>query len=111
MIDRSLFLPFLFTDREKQPLAVTPRYHFTDTPFGRPLTLTKLRRGADLAWSERMFARRDERGRKYYWAHWPKLFDYVLVYDRGKHDNPMPRYLKVARKGSYFAIYKVMRGK
>lgn len=111
VIDRSLFLSFLFTDREKQPLTVTPRYRFTDTPFGHPMRLYHLRRGADPAWSERMFARRDGRGRLYYWAHWPKLFDYLLVYDRGKHTNPVPRYLKMIRKGSYFAIYKITRGK
>lgn len=109
VIDQSLFLSFLFTDREKQPLAVTPRYRLMDTPFDHPMSLTDLARGADPAWSDRMFARRDERGRTYYWAHWPKLFDYLLVYDRGRHRNPMPRYLTVVRKGSYFAIYKIMR--
>lgn len=111
VIDRSLFLSFLFTDREKQPLTVTPRYRFMDTPFAHPMPLVHLRRGADPAWSERMFARRDARGRVYYWAHWPKLFDYLLVFDRGRHRNPMPRYLTVVQKGSYFAIYKITRGK
>lgn len=111
VIDRSLFLSFLFTDREKQPLTVTPRYRFMDTPFAHPMPLLHLRRGADPAWSDRMFARRDERGRVYYWAHWPKLFDYLLVFDRGKHVNPMPRHLTAVRKGSYFAIYKITRGK
>ncbi len=111
VIDGSLFLPFLFTDREKQPLAVTRRYRFMDTPFDHPMPLADLRRGADPAWADRMFARRDERGRTTYWAHWPKLFDYVLVFDRGRHENPMPRTLTAVRKGSYFAIYKVVRGK
>jgi hypothetical protein len=111
VIDRSLFLSFMFTDREKQPLTVTPRYRFIDTPFAHPMRLFELRRGADAAWSERMFARRDGRGRQYYWAHWPKLFDYLLVYDRGRHINPVPRYLSLVRKGSYFAIYKITRGK
>ena len=110
VIDRSLFLSFVFTDREKQPLTVTPRYRFMDTPFARPMPLIELERGADPAWSDRMFARRDGRGRQYYWAHWPKLFDYLLVYDRGRHRNPVPRYLKMGRKGSFFAIYKVTRG-
>ncbi len=109
VIDRSLFLPILFTDPEKQPLIVTPRYRFMDTPFDHPMPLSDLRRGADPAWADRMFARRDERGRTYYWAYWPKLFDYLLVYDWGKHENPMPRYLNSVRKGSYFAIYKIVK--
>ncbi|MEJ2120514.1 MAG: hypothetical protein P8Z76_07335 [Alphaproteobacteria bacterium] len=109
VIDRSVYLPTMFTDPEKQPLVTTSRYHYFDTPYGHPVVDHDLRRGADRLWAERMFARRDPRGRKYYWAHWPSFYDYVVVFWAERHGNPAPRHLDLVKNGSFFDIYKVAR--
>jgi len=111
VIDRSIYLPSLFTDREKQPLLVTQRYRYMTTPSGNPVPDHGLRRGADRVWSGRMFARPDPRGRNYYWTYWPDFYDYVVVFRLEDRTNPVPRHLKIVKAGSYFDIYKVVRGR
>jgi len=111
VIDRSVYLPTLFTDPEKQPLIVTPRYRYYSTPYGHPVPDHDLRRGADPIWAGRMFGRRDPRGRKHYWTYWPDFYDYVVVFRLEDRTNPVPRHLKLSKAGSYFDIYKVVRGR
>jgi len=110
VIDQSVYMPTLFTDPEKQPLIVTQRYRYMNTPYGNPVPDHALRRGAERGWADRMFARRDPRGRHYYWAFWPNMFDYVVVFRMNNRGNPAPRHMTLLKTGSYFDIYKVRRG-
>lgn len=107
VIDRSVFLPTLFTDPRKQPLLVTHEYRKIDTPFAPPVSLTGLRQGADRRWSDRMFGRQDSRGSKYYWAHWPRHYDNVLFLETKSPGNPDPHRLNTLHTGSFFSIYAV----
>ena len=109
VIDRSVYLPILFTDPEKQPLVAHPRYRYFNTPYGNPVPDHDLRRGADRLWAGRMFARTDPHGRHYYWAHWPSFYDYVVVFWTERRGNPVPRHLSLVKSGSFFDIYRVIR--
>jgi hypothetical protein len=40
-------------------------------------------------------------------AGWPKTFDYVLMLDFGKPDNPLPDLLIDVARGSFFSLYAV----
>lgn len=111
VIDRSVYLPSLFTDPQKQPLVARPRYRYFDTPYGNPVPDHNLKRGADQSWAGRMFARRDPHGRNYYWAHWPNFYDYVIVFWSERRGNPVPRHLSLVKRGSFFDIYKVVPGR
>ena len=107
VIDRSVFLPTLFTDPSKQPLVVTSQYRDIDTPFAPPVTFTDLRSGADGRWSDQMFGQRDRRGSKYYWAHWPRIYDTVLILETKSLGNPDPHRLKSVNSGSFFSVYHI----
>jgi hypothetical protein len=109
VIDRSVYTPTLFTDPEKQPIVVTPRYRYFNTPYGNPVPDHELRRGADPVWAGRLFGLSDSRGRKYYWTYWPSFFDYVVVFRNEPRSNPAPRHMKLVKSGSYFDIYRVVR--
>ena len=107
MIDRSVFLPTLFTDPRKQPLVVAPEYRKIDTSFAPPVTIAELRRGTDGRWADQMFGRRDWRGMGYYWAHWPKYYDNVLIIEANESVNPDPSRLEPVGSGSFFTVYRV----
>lgn len=107
VIDRSVFLPTLFTDPRKQPLLVTPEYRDRDTPFAPPVSFTGLRQGVDKRWSNRMFGRRSWRGSTYYWAHWPQYYDNILILETKSLGNPYPHRLNNMHSGSFFSVYDI----
>ncbi len=107
VIDRSVFLPTLFTDPRKQPLVVKPDYHKIDTPFAPPIPVSDLQQGAGGRWADEAYGRRDWRGMGYYWAHWPRHYDRVLVIETQESVNPDPSRLEPLGSGSYFTVYRV----
>jgi hypothetical protein len=111
VIDRSVFLPTLFTEKGKQPLQTTARYAHIDTPFGSTVPAYMLRRSAWGAWADRNAYRTDEFGRVAYWAHWPTWFDYVIVIQHGSRPNPDARHLQRLTSGSFFSVYAVKKRK
>jgi hypothetical protein len=109
VIERSVFLPTLFTDHTAQPVHVTKAYEAIDTPFGIPITPKLLRAAVDDPDIARMAGTRMPNGSRIYWANWPQTFDYVLYVHFGANDNPMPKLLRHVHAGSFFDIYKVVR--
>jgi hypothetical protein len=109
VIDRSAFVPNLFTDPEKQPLNSTERYRWMDAGTAHPLRLVQLERGADPRWADRMFARRNKVGQPYYYAYWPRFYDYVLYLRLQDLPNPYPKVLERVAAGEIFALYRVRR--
>ena len=107
VIDRSAFVPTLFTDVEKQPLTTTPAYRALDVQSGDPMTPALLRKLADGAFAARFASRRDHFNRPYYAAFWPRKYEYVLHIHFVEEPNPSPRYLRAVTRGSFFTLYKV----
>ena len=107
VLERALFLPSLFTADDRQILAVREPFRSLDVPHLKPLPLPILRRAAapasaaalsELTVSAKYFHR---------FAGWPEHFDAVVVFDFGRHDNPLPGRLSVLRRGSFFTLYDV----
>jgi hypothetical protein len=110
IIDRSVFLPYLFTGPQ-QPVRATPAYAALDTPNvnGHDFALDHLRAGADPAQAVRLQGFVNHRGVRAYWAFWPRNFDYVLMLDVEEPENPFPDLLEPVHDGSFFALYAVKR--
>jgi len=111
VIDRSAFVPILFTDPRKQPVVADPRNAEIDTPAGWPLTRGSLRAWSDPAvfdWFRGEFEIGDQR---HYGYMWQDRFDYVvvLVQADGKRTNPVPEILEPVVSGSYFVIYRIAK--
>lgn len=111
VIDRSAYVPIIFTDPEKQPLRVTDAYHWIDTYSGHPVETHELVRGASGPWADRMFGRADAVGRQTFFAYWPTYYDYVLYLRHSDLPNPAPDRLDLVAKGDAFALYRVRKQK
>jgi hypothetical protein len=106
VIDRSVFMPFLFTDPTKQPIRAAPRRKSIDAPFGAPITYRQLESG--IAGGNGAVLRQFGNSAAHpFWANWPENYDYVLVTHFGVGGNPVPNLLIPVQEGSFFTIYKV----
>jgi hypothetical protein len=110
VIDRSVFLPSLFTGPQ-QPIRASSAYASIDTPNvnGQDFELQHLRAGADRTQAERLQGFVNNRGVKAYWAFWPRNFDYVVMLDVEDPVNPFPGLLDPVHEGSFFAIYAIKK--
>lgn len=104
VIDRSAFVPTLFTDPAKQPVRVTEARAAMDTEFGAPIELALLvdsaHGGGAVEWVLI--------GIKPFWVDWPVRYDYVLITHFGATGNPLPDLLAPVHEGSFFDIYRVV---
>lgn len=107
VLDRSAFVPHLFTDETKQPVAATPRRAIIDSSAGEPATREELRKGADRNYA-RLTPRPNDHGSSRYWLDWPHRFDYAVVVRFAEHGNPYPEMLRPVRNGSFFDIYRIV---
>jgi hypothetical protein len=107
IIDRSAFVPTLFTDPTKQPVRAAPDKLHMDTEFGAPIDVALLTQSADSGRSDAPesggVAMQD------FWTDWPENFDYVLITHFGATGNPLPDLLTSVHEGSFFTIYRVAR--
>ncbi|MCC7045699.1 MAG: hypothetical protein IT562_03215 [Alphaproteobacteria bacterium] len=110
VIDRSVFLPSLFKDRTAQPVHAADAYAAIDTPFGTPLTPDLLQRAAADPALEKLTGTRMPNGSRIYFIRWQDNFDYVLYMHFGDDGNPVPSLLRQVHAGSFFDIYKIVRG-
>lgn len=109
VLDRSVFLPTLFTDSTKQPVVAAPPLRDMDTPVGRPLEPGELRAWADPAvfdWFDDDIQIGDQR---YYGYMWQDRFDHVVFLEGEERIHPVPELLEPVASGSYFTIYRVLR--
>ncbi|MDH3229153.1 MAG: hypothetical protein OEN55_05100 [Alphaproteobacteria bacterium] len=109
VIERSAFVPTLFTDPEKQILRAAARNEIIDTPFGRPPTIEELQGGADRALRGAVPGRHHT-GKSIFWTDWPHRFDYVIALFRQPPGDGIGRLLDPVHAGSYFTIYRVVAG-
>ena len=110
VLDRGVFQPILFTDPVKQPIVVAPELKEIDTPVGAPISLGGLRAWADPAVFD-WFAGDIQLGdQRYYGYMWQDRFDYVVMIHGDEPENPVPELLAPVSVGSYFTIYRVLRG-
>ena len=106
IIDRSAFVPHVFTDPAKQPVSATARRATIDSSAGRPVTRDELRAGADREYA-RTTPRANQYGSSRYWLNWQHRFDYAVVIHFGKSVNPYPDLLRPVAHGSFFDIYRI----
>lgn len=110
VLDRGVFLPTLFTDPVKQPIIAAPRLKEIDTPVGLPISIGGLRAWADPAlfdWFDGDIQIGDQR---HYGFMWQDRFDYVVLIHGGEAENPVPELLEPVSAGSFFTIFRVLRG-
>lgn len=103
VVDRSAFVPTLFTDPAKQPVRAAPGRAAMDTYFGAPIELALL---TDSAHGGNAVA--GGVGMQPFWKDWPRRYDYVLITHFGAKENPLPDLLALAHEGSFFDIYRIM---
>ncbi len=100
VIDRSAFIPYLFTGWTS--IEPSPRNAGLFKTESLPLTADKLREGALAAGvnpsPERLAP---------YWSDWPKHFDFVLWIDLRASPEPELAPLEPLAQGSFFRIYRV----
>lgn len=110
VLDRSVFLPTLFTDPMKQPIVAAPHLREIDTPVGLPISTGGLRAWADPSlfdWFDGDIQIGDQRNFGFMWQ---DRFDYVVLVHGGEAENPVPELLAPVSAGSYFTIFRVLRG-
>jgi len=108
-IDRSAFIPNLFTDASKHLVSVTPANYQIDTPFGRPADLEQTVSGAayELRGAPAPF---DRYGSREFWTDWPHRFDYMVVVNETRPILGLEPLLQPVHRGSFFAIYRIVPG-
>ena len=110
VIDRSVFVPTLYTDPKKQPVVAAKRFEMIDTPAGLPVAVDRLRALADPALFDLFQDDRQVIGERMYGYMWQDTFRYVVVVLPPEAGNPVPELLDPVAKGSYFTIYRVRNG-
>lgn len=107
VIERSAFLPYLFTGHVG--IHAASGVQLLDTPTGIPLSRMLLQDGIDPASSMFPLGYPINRYVRAYWTGWPKQYDYVVSIRFANEANPAPAYLQPVRRGSFFDIYRVVK--
>ena len=110
VIDRSVFLPTLFTDPAKQPVLVAPELAQIDTPVGWPIRPGELGAWADPAVFDWFDGEDDVGDVRRYGYMWQDRFDFIVYLHDGAGSNPAPRILEPVAQGSFFSIFRVRHG-
>jgi len=110
VIDRSVFLPTLFTDPTKQPVVAAPALAEIDTPVGWPIRPGELRAWADPSVFDWFDGEDDVGDQRRYGYMWQDRFDFLVYLHDGSADNPAPNLLELVARGSYFSIFQVRHG-
>lgn len=111
IIERAVFVPFLFTNPTILPVHVAERNRFLDIigPAHQRIQVSALVRSADPEKAAEERRQHHIPGGTVYWANWPKNFDYVLITHFSTNENPLPERLEKVHEGSFFDLYKVIR--
>jgi len=108
IIDRDLFIPFLFTGWTTiVPAGPTPKAFNT---VGGPISAENLADALDPSRAAQLKNVRGVLGEKPYWADWPRMFDYALWIDFGASPPQVPAQLEAIHKGSFFRLYRINPG-
>jgi hypothetical protein len=107
VIDRSAFIPYLFTGWT--PMVPTARNAGLFQSQAVPLSPEALRESAHVAPDDPAYARRDFLGERPYWGNWPEHFDFVLWMDFAQRPDTEGLPLDLAASGDFFGLYRVTR--
>jgi hypothetical protein len=107
VLDRSVFLPYIFTGWTT--VDVAPRNAAISQPAGGPMTPAELAQTADPEAANLLIAVPNMLGQIPYWRNWTQTFDYLLWMDFGVTPQPRPDRLQLVASGSFFEIYKINR--
>ena len=107
VIERSAFLPYLFTGHVGIHAAAAVQE--IDTPTGTPISRHMLEEGIDPTTSLFPLGYPINSYTKAFWTGWPAHYDYVVAIRFANEENPAPAYLKRIRSGSFFDIYDVVK--
>lgn len=110
VLDRSVFLPTLFTDPTKQPVISAPELAAIDTPVGWPMRPGELRAWAEPSVFDWFDGEDDVGDQRRYGYMWQDRFDFVVYLHDGSGRNPAPGLMDRAAEGSYFTIFRVRHG-
>ncbi|MGH7070405.1 MAG: hypothetical protein ACREFO_10365 [Acetobacteraceae bacterium] len=107
IIDRSAFIPYVFTGWTT--IEVAPRNRDIAESVGSPATPEELQRGADSGQLLSLDTRRNMFGERPYWWEWPESFDFALWIDFGTPPKNPPPHLRPLVTGSFFDIFRIER--
>lgn len=107
VIDRSAFIPYLFTGWT--PVQPHPRNAGLFQTQSTPLTPEELNESVASNRPEAYWATPNFLGEVPYWREWPKTFDYVLSIDFGHPPDKPLDILRPVSKGSFFRIYRIAK--
>ena len=108
VIDRSAFVPTLFTDPTKQPVHAAAARTAIDTPYGWPIEYALLAGDANSDLRGLVSPPQTGASVRRFWTGWPERYDYVLVTHFGIRGNPAPDHLAPVHEGSFFDLYRVV---
>lgn len=108
-IDRSAFVPTLFTDDTKQLLRATEVNALIDSPFGEPATPDEIRDGAKIEFRG-LPPVTTAKGNRAYWTDWPHRFDYMVALHVKESLAGLEPLLETVHTGSFFTIYRILPG-
>jgi hypothetical protein len=105
IIDRDAFVPIF--GLQLAPVLPAPQnaevQGFMNLPLGVRRLVGSLDKPADPRWDAAPFEHN-------YWTDWPRHFDYLVVVDYDRKNNPLPAVLSEMHRGSYFTLYQIHPG-
>jgi hypothetical protein len=108
VIDRAAFFPYLFTGWTT--VAPSRRNEHVAQAVAVPVTPTELAKTADPEQAKTLDTGPNFLGERPYWRNWPETFDFVLWMDFGALTKPEAKQLVPVKSGSFFEIYRIVRG-
>lgn len=107
VIDRSAFIPYLFTGWT--PVVPAARNSGLYQSQSVPLPPEALRESVHVAADDPDYARRDFLGELPYWGNWPQHFDFVLWIDFTGRPAADGEPLAPIASGDFFSLYRIAR--
>jgi hypothetical protein len=117
VIDRDAFLPRQFTTSTPLGFANRGRDAMAETPTKTQTVQWRPTQPAFRAVSQATIRQAEAVGREavaldYYsstfdWSAWPEHYDYLVEFNFGRPDNPVPALLTEVSRGSFFSIFRI----
>jgi hypothetical protein len=107
VIDRSAFVPTLFTNPTQQPIYVKQPHAANDVPLLSPFELEFLIENVTPGKADHWETAGMTHNINRIWVNWHRRFDYLLILRTGTLDNPLPKILERVSRGSFFDIYQI----
>lgn len=109
VIDRSAFVPTLFTDPTQQPIRLAPRYARDDPGLVPPMPMDLLVETMDPEKAKHWATVEMRKDVNRIWLNWPARFDYLLLLHGGEQENPVPKHLDRIAGGPFYDLYRIKR--